>query len=147
MENWFWCLCFEIIFPPFFKETKIKIKCFTLYKKIYFFLPDHPSVNSNHYLPVDFLNAQNSQIAIANLQISQLSDSNYCRKSKKWRSSHQNVICQCGRIYKSTAALRKHLKWECGKPPTFGCQFCEFKCKLKSNLTKHIRGRHKNVCL
>lgn len=114
-------------------------------KNVFFCVPDHPVI-SNHYLPVvDFLNVQNSSIAIASLQISQLNDRRYCRKQKEWLPTLPNVICQCGRIYKSTAALRKHLKWECGKPPTFGCQFCEFKCKLKSNLTKHIRGRHKTM--
>lgn len=56
----------------------------------------------------------------------------------------RNYCYKCGRSYKKKAALTEHLKWECGKDPSFGCPFCRHRSKRKSNMRKHIRFVHRN---
>lgn len=60
------------------------------------------------------------------------------------RKMHRCV--QCDRFYKHKASLYNHIKFECGKNPLFTCDYpeCTFTCKLKGNLTKHMK-RHKDL--
>lgn len=55
--------------------------------------------------------------------------------------------CNCGKWYSNRATLNRHQRYECGKEPMFECPYCPKKCKRKSNLSSHIRIRHKDVSL
>lgn len=48
----------------------------------------------------------------------------------------------CGRNYKYKHGLTAHQKYECGKDAMFQCMFCPFRAKQKSNLKKHLFGKH-----
>uniref|UniRef100_A0A6P7FX26 Longitudinals lacking protein, isoforms A/B/D/L-like n=1 Tax=Diabrotica virgifera virgifera TaxID=50390 RepID=A0A6P7FX26_DIAVI len=45
----------------------------------------------------------------------------------------------CGRAYKYKHTLKSHIKYECQKDPKFFCLECDYKTKIKANLTKHMR--------
>lgn len=63
-------------------------------------------------------------------------------------SLHNNVddiyICpqNCGKSYKTTSSLKKHMKYECNTIPQFKCLFCEKMVKRPDNLKKHMRLVH-----
>lgn len=48
----------------------------------------------------------------------------------------------CGAVYQSTAALRRHQNYECGKEPQFKCNDCDYAAKHKGTLKSHIKNRH-----
>lgn len=50
---------------------------------------------------------------------------------------------QCGHTYKYKRSLSRHLRFECGKEPEFKCPFCPSKTKLKENLKRHIKYKHR----
>ncbi|XP_046686107.1 longitudinals lacking protein, isoforms A/B/D/L-like [Homalodisca vitripennis] len=54
----------------------------------------------------------------------------------------QHACAQCGRQYKYVQGLRAHVKYECGKPPSFRCQFCTKAFHLAGNLKKHVMLMH-----
>nr|CAI5865332.1 unnamed protein product [Callosobruchus analis] len=49
---------------------------------------------------------------------------------------------RCGKLYKHKNTLNRHKKYECGKEPMFGCQFCSRTFHQKSNLKSHILTTH-----
>lgn len=49
----------------------------------------------------------------------------------------------CGRKYKSTHAVRTHLKYECGIEPQFQCNICGKKFKQPVHHRTHILSVHK----
>lgn len=51
-------------------------------------------------------------------------------------------VCDCGRTYKADKYLKHHQRWECGKEPSYQCQYCDFKSKRKEGLKRHIERRH-----
>jgi len=66
-----------------------------------------------------------------------------CRARLKIKSSNKKKFaCQCGRSYSSTRALQLHKRWECGKPPSFKCSYCQYMAHHKGNIKQHIRKRH-----
>nr|CAI5817501.1 unnamed protein product [Callosobruchus analis] len=50
----------------------------------------------------------------------------------------------CHKCYKTHQTLRRHMKFECGKMPSFQCHFhgCNYMAKRKDNLRAHIRLLH-----
>ena len=52
---------------------------------------------------------------------------------------------RCGRSYVRKDSLQRHLKYECGKEPTFQCPFCPQRCKRKAHQTRHIRRQHSDM--
>ena len=52
------------------------------------------------------------------------------------------VCLDCGKEYLHYSSVHKHRRYECGKEPQFQCPYCPHRCKLKSNLTKHLRNSH-----
>ncbi|XP_060535629.1 zinc finger protein 2-like [Cylas formicarius] len=48
----------------------------------------------------------------------------------------------CSRSYKHEASLRKHMKYECGKPPQFACHICRRKFTQKDEFC--CRSCHKS---
>lgn len=50
----------------------------------------------------------------------------------------------CRRTFKWKGNLKRHLTYECGVLPRFKCPYCDYCCKVKSDVCKHINRRHKN---
>ncbi|KAL1129451.1 hypothetical protein AAG570_013977 [Ranatra chinensis] len=48
----------------------------------------------------------------------------------------------CGRRYRHSTSLVRHIDYECGKLPQFQCPFCSHRTKLQYDLSKHIAERH-----
>lgn len=58
------------------------------------------------------------------------------------RLEMNRYYCECSRSYKTAKNLAEHKKWECGKLPTFKCDYCGQMFKRKSAKTSHVRKRH-----
>lgn len=55
----------------------------------------------------------------------------------------EKFCCQnCERVYKNKDSLGRHLKWECGKEPSFACSRCPYKARYKADLVRHEKTRH-----
>lgn len=63
------------------------------------------------------------------------------RKSKK-PLNKIHKCSKCGRGFTHVNNLYLHTKFVCGKDPQFFCQFCDYRAKIKGNLTKHLRNAH-----
>ncbi|XP_021915091.1 longitudinals lacking protein isoform X30 [Zootermopsis nevadensis] len=61
-------------------------------------------------------------------------------------SSSDNTLLyscpQCINKYKFRTSLNRHLKFECGKEPSFHCPHCSYRTKQKAPLQRHIRKTH-----
>lgn len=53
--------------------------------------------------------------------------------------------CSCGRSYVNSSNLKEHLRYECGKDPSFKCTECPYMAHRKSNMTAHIRRAHRHA--
>ncbi|KAF7388399.1 hypothetical protein HZH68_012341 [Vespula germanica] len=49
----------------------------------------------------------------------------------------------CNRTFKRKNSLNKHLLYACGQYPRFKCPYCWYRCKLRSNVYRHVRTSHK----
>lgn len=49
---------------------------------------------------------------------------------------------RCGRLYTWLKSLRKHIRTECGLPPSQQCPYCPHKSKRKWNMMIHIKNKH-----
>ncbi|KAF2886193.1 hypothetical protein ILUMI_19980 [Ignelater luminosus] len=49
------------------------------------------------------------------------------------------IYFQCGKVYKFSRSLRRHLTYECQKEPQQVCPVCNKRTHLKSNLIQHMR--------
>ncbi|XP_011505902.1 PREDICTED: longitudinals lacking protein, isoforms A/B/D/L-like [Ceratosolen solmsi marchali] len=56
---------------------------------------------------------------------------------------YKHVCDQCGKSYMRTNTLKRHIKYECGKPASFCCTFCTYRAKRKDNLRYHINNCQK----
>ncbi|XP_016841092.1 zinc finger X-chromosomal protein-like [Nasonia vitripennis] len=54
-----------------------------------------------------------------------------------------NVCFQCGKSYAHATTLKRHLTYECNKPPRFCCSYCPQRCKHKNDIKGHILRCHK----
>lgn len=61
--------------------------------------------------------------------------------------SQLKLLCpnNCGRSYNHRGTLRRHLKYECGVPPQFKCEYCPRTFAQKVNLNKHQMAVHKDI--
>nr|CAH7753013.1 unnamed protein product [Callosobruchus chinensis] len=50
----------------------------------------------------------------------------------------------CGKSYKHQGSFSRHKKYECQKAPTFGCDYCDYISKRRSDLKKHTKNQHTN---
>lgn len=66
--------------------------------------------------------------------------SDYTILSRDGKEAYQ---CICGRVYKLKGSLSDHKKWECGKPPSFQCPYCDYCGKHKKHLRRHVLTVHK----
>ncbi|XP_031787184.1 longitudinals lacking protein, isoforms A/B/D/L-like [Nasonia vitripennis] len=55
-----------------------------------------------------------------------------------------NTCHQCGKSYKHTYHLKRHLKYECGQHRRFCCCYCSHRAKHKDHIQKHIANKHRN---
>lgn len=62
-------------------------------------------------------------------------------KMKNPSVDNSAYLCECGKPYRTEASLRFH-KYECGRPPTFVCPYCNYVGKRNTTLRKHIKARH-----
>jgi hypothetical protein len=67
-----------------------------------------------------------------------------CQSTRELNFRTSNVCLQCGKNYAHAFSLRRHLKYECNKPPRFCCSYCPRRCKHKSDIKDHIVRCHKN---
>ncbi|XP_076682776.1 longitudinals lacking protein, isoforms A/B/D/L-like [Andrena cerasifolii] len=49
----------------------------------------------------------------------------------------------CNRTFKRKNSLNRHLLYSCGQNPRFKCPYCWYRCKLRSNVYRHVRTAHK----
>lgn len=60
----------------------------------------------------------------------------------------RNFLCvTCQKSYTLKSTLSRHMKYECGKAPRFGCSYCEYKGFHKSNVLRHIKKIHSSTKL
>ncbi|VEN38441.1 unnamed protein product, partial [Callosobruchus maculatus] len=48
----------------------------------------------------------------------------------------------CAKAYKRKSHLTRHIRYECGKPPTFHCDHCGRKFHQQSNYKTHLKSYH-----
>ncbi|XP_074112530.1 zinc finger Y-chromosomal protein 1-like [Cotesia typhae] len=48
----------------------------------------------------------------------------------------------CNRTYTAKSSLYKHLKYVCGKEPTFRCVFCDYKTFRRYVFIEHVNKHH-----
>ncbi|KAH0553730.1 hypothetical protein KQX54_003783 [Cotesia glomerata] len=48
----------------------------------------------------------------------------------------------CNRSYSSEQNVKRHLKYECGKPAMFMCFYCDYKYCFKATIKKHCNKHH-----
>ncbi|KAF2905478.1 hypothetical protein ILUMI_00698 [Ignelater luminosus] len=71
----------------------------------------------------------------------------HLRKSySNWRSYEFNCT-DCGKVYKHSASLYNHKKFECGKLPLFSCPYCSIPFKYKHSLTQHVAFKRCSIAL
>ncbi|XP_014474778.1 PREDICTED: zinc finger protein Xfin-like, partial [Dinoponera quadriceps] len=49
----------------------------------------------------------------------------------------------CHRSFKRKNSLSRHLLYACGQNPRFECPYCSHRCKLRSDVYRHVRANHK----
>lgn len=49
---------------------------------------------------------------------------------------------KCCKSYATKSTLNRHLNWECGRLPSFGCKICTYKCKQRFNMIVHLDSKH-----
>ncbi|XP_076546419.1 uncharacterized protein LOC117606608 isoform X18 [Osmia lignaria lignaria] len=68
------------------------------------------------------------------------------RPEAKYRKPQAGVyVCpspNCGKSFNWKGNLNRHLRYECGLQPRFKCPYCEYRCKVKGDVSKHITRRH-----
>lgn len=58
----------------------------------------------------------------------------------------ERFACDCGRSYKRKGDFNRHKKEQCGKEGQFRCMHCSYASNFKTNLERHIRAKHLNIC-
>lgn len=71
------------------------------------------------------------------------------RNSKRCKvTAGERFSCSaCNRTYCSRVTLLRHLKCECGKIPSWRCDYCSYAGLYKASLRKHVRSckRRRNI--
>lgn len=53
----------------------------------------------------------------------------------------------CQSVFTWKQNLTRHLRYQCGQLPRFKCPYCYYVCKVKADVLKHIRAKHKNYAV
>ncbi|XP_046829743.1 longitudinals lacking protein, isoforms A/B/D/L-like isoform X23 [Vespa crabro] len=48
----------------------------------------------------------------------------------------------CSSVFKWKRNLTSHLRYQCGQQPRFKCPYCQYICKVKTDIRKHIKIKH-----
>ncbi|XP_026481458.1 longitudinals lacking protein, isoforms A/B/D/L-like [Ctenocephalides felis] len=64
-------------------------------------------------------------------------------KRRNFRQNYEHTCKRCSRRYKYRHTLSRHMKYECGMRPAFGCPFCDYRAKQRFSLLGHVQARHK----
>ena len=56
-------------------------------------------------------------------------------------TKEERTCPNCSKIYRWKRGLDRHLL-ECGQEPKLCCPYCDYRCKRKESLTKHMNRRH-----
>ncbi|KAJ8686842.1 hypothetical protein QAD02_022636 [Eretmocerus hayati] len=56
-----------------------------------------------------------------------------------------HLCLKCGKTYVHDFTLRRHMKYECGQPARFCCDYCPHRSKYKANVQQHILQLHKEL--
>lgn len=48
----------------------------------------------------------------------------------------------CTKSFKNNSHYSRHRKFECGKEPSFGCLYCQYRSHRKDAVTRHMKTRH-----
>lgn len=58
----------------------------------------------------------------------------------KEKSGMKRYTCEkCpDKSYATKGNLRRHLEWECGKKLQFKCKYCNYACKYKFSMKRHM---------
>ncbi|XP_076238050.1 longitudinals lacking protein, isoforms N/O/W/X/Y-like isoform X3 [Calliopsis andreniformis] len=65
---------------------------------------------------------------------------NWFTKPSKFACPNPN----CRSVFAWKRNLTSHLRYQCGQQPRFKCPYCEYVCKVKADIRKHIRIKHQN---
>ncbi|CAH1399500.1 unnamed protein product [Nezara viridula] len=70
---------------------------------------------------------------------------NHALKVHVFKSTEEGHYCySCGRKYKYKKHLNRHVRYECGKAPSFLCPHCPKGFSRKQSLTFHVFSKHKD---
>lgn len=69
-------------------------------------------------------------------------DLNFMGELTNGSYSSKRYNCACGKSYSLYRNLQRHMVYECGKAPKFGCSFCHMSFKRKYSLVNHIKLQH-----
>ncbi|XP_058796155.1 zinc finger protein 761-like [Phymastichus coffea] len=72
-----------------------------------------------------------------------ITPSNYSQTLPIGNKNKANMCVQCGKTYVHDFTLRRHMRYECGKPARFCCHYCPHRSKYKANVQQHILQLHK----
>ncbi|XP_076754024.1 uncharacterized protein LOC143425135 isoform X29 [Xylocopa sonorina] len=66
--------------------------------------------------------------------------SNWFMKPIKYACPNPN----CRSVFAWKRNLTSHLRYQCGQKPRFKCPYCDYVCKVKADIRKHITRTHKD---
>jgi len=96
------------------------------------------------YFPADFTKGQLDLYwtAVSSGQHFQLSAEDWNLSTSSNDSALLYACPRCTKRYKFRTSLNRHLKFECGKEPSFRCPHCSYMAKQKAPMQRHIRHTH-----
>ncbi|XP_076222211.1 uncharacterized protein LOC116434039 isoform X31 [Nomia melanderi] len=70
-----------------------------------------------------------------------------CHRRTNWLMKPNKYACpnpNCQSLFAWKRNLTSHLRYQCGKKPRFKCPYCDYVCKVKADIRKHIKVRHQD---
>lgn len=90
-----------------------------------------------------FMQEQERNVAESNNKRKQPDTQENPRKKKCQQNSAPRFPCDsCERTYASHGNLKRHKKYECGRPPQFTCPVCGCKFQHRHSMKIHVKGNH-----
>lgn len=53
----------------------------------------------------------------------------------------------CGRLYRHSGNLKRHVRYECGKPAQFECPICSRRFSQSCNMQRHYNTCHPSLAI
>ncbi|KAF7272316.1 hypothetical protein GWI33_014865 [Rhynchophorus ferrugineus] len=55
----------------------------------------------------------------------------------------REYVCEnCNKTYAKKSTMVRHMKYECGKLPRFGCAICGYRGYQKTHVERHLSRKH-----